>query len=430
MTPRQIVFTGTGAICGAGHNPKEIWQTLLSGQSSIGPLTRWDPTTWSVKQAAEITGITPRQLVEDRRLHKMLSRSDLYGLYAAGCAVQESNLPAHRDMLSPEAATLFNDRSGVFAGSGGAAYSHNYDFLPAIAEAQGSLHKFGTEHSTLVDPLWLLRHLPNNVVCHVGIRFGFKGTNACITNQCAGGLLAVIEAAEAIRNHETDRATATGHDSPLDAETFLHYQNLGLLSPDTLRPFDTQRSGTIFGEGAASVVLETAEDARQRNTPILGEYLGSGCTTEATGVVEIRPDGDGPARAIQLALENANLSPDDIGLIVAHGNGTRTSDASEAAAIQSIWPHNPPPITAFKWAFGHLIAAAGTMDLVLTLLALQQNTVPAITPTCEIDPAFNHLPITTQSTQPRSNTAIVLCRGFGGMNVAVAVRAGTPAAAS
>jgi len=242
--------------------------------------------------------------------------------------------------------------------------------------------------------------------------------------------MAIVEAAEAIRSGEADRASATGHDAPLDAETFLHYQNLGLLSPDSLRPFDAERSGTIFGEGAASVVLEDARDAQARQAPILGEYLGSGCVTEASGVVEIRPDGDGPARAIQLALEKAKLTPDEVGMIVAHGNGTPASDASEALALQRIWPDHPPPITAFKWAFGHLLAASGSLDLLMALMALKEKVVPRIATLRQTDPHFAGLPIASQTTIPRSNVALVLCRGFGGMNVAVAIRAGTPADAS
>ena len=131
--------------------------------------------------------------------------------------------------------------------------------------------------------MWLLRNLPNNVLCHVGIRHNFKGTNACITNQCVGGVLAVAEAAAAIRAGEADRAVAVGHDTPIDAETMFHYHRVGLMSPDALRPFDQRRNGTVFGEGAAAVMLEKAEDAQARGAPVLGEFLGSGCVTEGTG---------------------------------------------------------------------------------------------------------------------------------------------------
>src|SRR5262249_39299205 len=156
------------------------------------------------------------------------------------------------------------------------------------------------ELETAVDPMWLLRQLPNNVVCHIGIRHGMRGTNACITNQCVSGAMAVVEAASALRSGEADRAVAVGHDAPIEPDTVLHYPTLGLLAPEALRPFDRARNGTVFGEGAGAVVLETATAAAARGAAVLGEFLGGGCVTEATGIVELLSDGDGLARAIQL----------------------------------------------------------------------------------------------------------------------------------
>ena len=364
-----------------------------------------------------------RALVEDRKLHKMISRTDLFGLFAAHQAVQQSGLLAYRDTLDDAATAQFNDRSGVFAGSGGGNYRSNYDFFPAMTAAAGDLQKFGDEFSATVNPMWLLRNLPNNVLCHVGIRHGFKGTNACITNQCVGGVLAVAEAAAALRDGEADRATVAGHDTPIEPETVCNYHQLGLLSRDAVRPFDRDRSGTVFGEGAAAVVLETVGGARARGATILGEFLGSGCVTEATGIVDIRPDGDGVSRAIELALADAGISAADVGLIVAHGNGTPASDASEAAAIQRVFGNNPPPVTGFKWAVGHLIAASGALDLVLALRALRERIVPGIATLNAVDPEFGALPVSAKPQTPRSDIALVICRGFGGMNVALLVRA-------
>jgi 3-oxoacyl-[acyl-carrier-protein] synthase-1 len=192
-----------------------------------------------------------------------------------------------------------------------------------------------------------------------------------------------------------------------------------------LQPFDQQRQGTVFGEGAAAFVLERAEDVKSRGARALGELLGSGCTTEATGILDLRPDGDGVSRAIQVALKEADLPPDAVGMIVAHGNGTRASDASEAAAIARVFGDHPPPVTAFKWAFGHTIAASGTLDLALALLSLEKKTVPGIATLSAIDPALKALPVSSKARQPRSDVALVLCRGFGGMNVALLARGGT-----
>ena len=418
----KIAITGVGAGCGAGLSVDAIWDAIIHGKSAIAPIEQWDASRWPVKISAEVRKVDNRTLVEDRKLHKMISRTDMFGLFAAQQAVQQSGLLAHRDTLDDAAKAQFNDRSGVFSGSGGGNYRSNYDFLPAMTAA-GSLQKFGGEFSASVNPMWLLRNLPNNVLCHVGIRYGFKGTNACVTNQCVGGVLAVAEAAAALRNDESDRATVIGHDTPFEPETVHNYHQLGLLARDTLRPFDRDRSGTVFGEGAAAVVLEKRAAANARGAKVLGEFLGSGCVTEASGIVDIRLDGDGVGRAIELALTDAGISAADVGLIVAHGNGTRASDASEAVAIGRLFGNSPPPVTGFKWAVGHLIAASGALDLVLTLRALRERVAPGIATLNTVDPDFATLPVSAKPQPLRSDIALIICRGFGGMNVALLVRA-------
>ena len=418
-----LAITGVGAVCGAGLTIDDIWDALMNGRSAVKEVSSWDASHWPVRLAAEVTGVDNRTLVEDRKLHKMISRTDLFGLYAAGAAIQQSGLVAHRETLDADTARLFNDRSGVFAGSGGGNYRSNYDFFPALTEAAGDIKKFGGEFSQSVNPMWLLRNLPNNVLCHVGIRHGFKGTNACITNQCTGGVLAVAEAAAAVRAGEADRAVAVGHDTPFEPETVFHFHTLGLLAHDAVRPFDRDRSGTVFGEGAASVVLEKPADAQARQAPVLGEFLGSGCVTEGFGVLEVRPDGDGLSRAIQLALADAGISADAVGMIAAHGNGTPASDASEAKAIKRVFGQNLPPITSFKWAYGHLIAASGVIDLVLALRALRLGVLPGIATLQSRDPELLPFPVSAGPQSLRGNIALILCRGFGAMNVALLVRA-------
>ena len=422
-TSRKIAITGCGAVCAAGLTPEAIWGAVTKGRSAIKEISSWDASRWPARMAAEVCGVDNRTLVEDRKLHKLISRTDLFGIYASGAAIQNSGVLRHRETLVVDAVATFNDRSGIFAGSGGGNYRSNYDFFPLLTAAGGDLQKFGRDLGESVNPMWLLKILPNNVVCHVGIRHSFKGTNACITNQCVGGALAVAEAAEALRAGEADRAVAVGHDTPFEPETVFHYHRLGLMSSDTLRPFDRERRGTVFGEGAAAVMLETLADARSRHATVLGEFLGSGCTTEATGVLEVRPDGDGLSRAIEIALTDAGVSADAVGMIAAHGDGARDSDASEALALRRVFGDDLPPVTGFKWAFGHLIAASGLLDLVVTLNALKQGIVPGIATLNALDPELAPLPVSPAPQEPRSDIALILCRGFAGMNVALLVRA-------
>jgi 3-oxoacyl-[acyl-carrier-protein] synthase-1 len=284
------------------------------------------------------------------------------------------------------------------------------------------MEKFGTELAANVNPMWLLRTLPNNVLCHVSIRYGLKGPNACITCHSVSGALAVIEAAAAVRTGEADQAVAVGHDAPTEPQTVLYYQRMGLVAHDTLRTFDRARDGTVFGEGAGALVLETASGAAARGANVLGEFLGGGAASEGEGLLEIRADGDGVARAIALALADAQIAPADVGMIVAHGNATRNSDASEAAGILRVFGASPPPVTAFKWAFGHLLAASGIVETVVALAALRERTVPGIATLRELDPAFASLPASSAAQRPRSGIALVLSRGFGGTNAALLLR--------
>jgi 3-oxoacyl-[acyl-carrier-protein] synthase-1 len=420
----RVVVSGSGAICAAGKSPGEIWDAVWTGRPAIRPIQQWDTSGWPTSLAGEIAGLDPRALVEDRKLHKLLQRSDLLGLYVAGRALDESGFVAYREALDPPVAAAVNDRTGVYVGQGGSGYQNEYEFFPLLTTANGDLGTFGRELAATVNPMWLLRSMPNNVVCHIGIRHGLKGPNACVTNHSVSGSLAVAEAAAALRAGEADRALAVGHDAPIEPQVILYYHQLGLLSADGLWPFDARRSGSLLGEGAAALVLETDTAAAARHARVFGEFLGSGCTAEAEGLLAIRADGDGLAGAIALALDDAGMRPAEVGMIVAHGSGTRASDASEALAICRVFGTSVPPVTAFKWAFGHPLAASGILDSVLALLALRHRVVPGVATLRERDPELGNLPVSKLPQAPRSDVALVLNRGFGGSNTALVLRAG------
>ena len=423
MSRPRIVVTGGGAVCAAGMDAEAILGTLLDGRCAIGPVTQWDTDGWPVRVAGEVPDFNPRALVEDRKLHKLIRRTDLFGLYAAGRAIESSGLLTHRAALDAPAAAMFSDRSGVYVGAGGGNYQNQYDYLPLLTEAKGELKAFGEKLLDIVNPMWLLRTLPNNVLGHIGIRHGLKGPNACITNHSIGGMLAVIEAMEALRHGECDRAVAVGHDAPIEPQMMLYYHGVGLVASDALRPFDARHDGSQFGEGAAALVLETEASAAARGAPVIGEVLGGGSVSEAEGLFSIRDDGDGVARAVRMALTDAGLRPEDVGMIVAHGNGTPQSDRSEAAALRRVFGDAMPPVAAFKWSFGHLIAAAGILDAVLALGALTKGVVPGTAAFESLDPQCAGLNVSRATQTPRSDIALVICRGFAGTDAALLVRA-------
>lgn len=420
---RRVVITGTGAVCGTGRDPAFMLDAIVNARSAIAPIKGWDTTGWPVTYAAEIADFNARSLVDDRKLHKLIRRTDMVGIYAGDRAAEAAGYAAYRNALGEAEANAFADRTGIYVGSGAGAFENQYDYFPLMSEANGNLAVFGRDLADTVNPMWLLRTLPNNVLCHVGIRNRLKGANACITNHSVGGTLAVIEAAEALRHGEADRALAIGHDTPIEPQNVLYYHQCGLLSRDTLRPFDVRRSGSVFGEGAAALALETEASARARNAPVFGEVLGGGYVAEAAGLLAISEDGNGVARAIEAALADADIGTADVGMIVAHGNGTAQSDASEAAALRRVFGAKCPPVTAFKWSIGHLIAAAGIIETTIALAALHANTVPGIATLDEIDPACAGLPVSRSAQSPRGDVALVLCRGFAATDAALLVRA-------
>ena len=359
----RVVVTGSGAICAAGKSPEEIWDAVVDrpirdpAHPAVGHLGladvpgRRDPRIGSARPGGGPQD--PQAAPAQRPPRAVRGRPG-----PRRC--QDSSPTARR--WNPAAAAAVNDRTGVYVGSGGGGYQNEYEFFPLLTTANGDLGTFGRELAATVNPMWLLRSMPNNVLCHIGIRYGLKGPNVCVTNHSVSGSLAVVEAAAALRAGEADRALAVGHDAPIEPQMVLYYHQLGLLSPDGLWPFDARRSGSLLGEGAAALVLETEAAAAARGARVLGEFLGSGCATDAEGLLAIRADGDGLAGAIVMALDDAEIRPAEVGMIVAHGSGTRPSDASEAAAIHRVFGATAPPVTAFKWAFGHPLAASGILD--------------------------------------------------------------------
>ena len=419
----RVVITGYSAICGLGTTPGEIVDGLVGGQSAVAPIEAWDASNWTCKVAAELKDYNGGKLLGDRKLLKLVRRSDVFGIYAGGQAIDQAGLNAWREALGEAGGAIYSDQTGCIVGSGGGAFEVNYDFFPLMAETGDSLNAFGRELPNMVNPMWLLRSLPNNVLCHVSIRHQLKGTNGCITNHTTSGILAMIESAWALREGQADRMVAIGHDAPIEPQTMHYLDRVGLLGRDVLRPFDARHNGCILGEGAGSFVLETEASARERGATILGEYLGGGDASEGEGIFAIRDDGDGLVRAIRAALDDAGLAADDVGMVVAHGNGTEQSDASEARALKTIFGDKMPPVTAFKWAVGHPFAASGMLDAALGFESVRRGVVPGIATLGEIAPACAGLNVSADTRASRANVVLVLCRGFAGTNAALLLRA-------
>jgi 3-oxoacyl-[acyl-carrier-protein] synthase-1 len=415
----RVVITGYGCLTACGADENATWQSVLAGESGIREAASWDSTGWPYRLAGEIKDYRPRELVSDRKLLKFISRQDVIGLNAVGQAIDHSRIIPYRDGLADP--TAFNDRTGVFVGSPATKYRYQHDYLTPLANAAGDTREFGVRAMEEVHPMWLLRALPNNVLAYVGIQYGFKGANANVTAHGVSGSQAIAEACRYLRDGAIDRAIVVGYDSASEIEALPYYASVGLLSSRGLKPFDRFRDGTVLGEGAGALVLETQISAERRGAETYGEVLGSSVVAEADGVLSVREDGDGVSRAIRLALEDSGKTPGEIGMISAHGNGTRVSDASEARAFVEVFGSSAIPVTCFKWSLGHTIAASGSIESILTLRCLADRRVPGIPTFEELSPDCEGVKVSASKQKPRSTVGIVVSRAFAGLNSCIVI---------
>ena len=283
--------------------------------------------------------------------------------------------------------------------------------------------KFGSELDATVNPMWLLRSLPNNVLCHVGINYGLKGANACITNHSISGMLAIVEALSALRVGEADYAVAVGHDAPIEPQYLIYYQRVGLTAREAIRPFDAERDGSLFGEGAGALVMETESAAVARGAAVLGEVLGGGSASEAEGLLAIRDDGDGVAAAIEAALVDADIDAD------------RSGSSSHTATARAARMRRKRERSDRSSAIGchrsrRRSGRSGicSRDRVRSTRCSRCKRSGAasclsIATLESLDPEFSDLAVSKAPVPPRSDIALVISRGFGGTNAALVVQA-------
>jgi len=416
-----VVITGYGCLTAAGANAEATWEAVLAGKSGIRQVETWDSSGWPYRLASEIQDYNPRELISDRKLLKFIARQDVIGLNAVAQAVAHSKIIEHREGLADPSS--FNDRTGVFVGSPATKYRSQHDYLSPLAKASGDTGEFGVLAMENVHPMWLLRTLPNNVLAYAGIQHGFKGANENVTAHGISGSQAISEASRYLIDGAIDRAIVVGYDSASELEALPYYASVGLLSPRDLRPFDRRRDGTVLGEGAGALFLETRDAAERRGAKIYGEVLGSSVVSEAEGVLSVREDGGGVSRAIRSALEASGKNPDEIGMISAHGNGTRVSDASEARAFVDVFGASSIPVTGFKWSLGHTVAASGVIESILALLCLADSRVPGISTLEELSPDCEGIRAGASEQKPRSSVGIVVSRAFAGLNSCIVLSA-------
>lgn len=417
MRPRaEIVITGLGIVSPLGFDGPELWQSLLAGKSGVGRITRYDANGLPSDLVAEIHSCDPREYVKPKKSLKLMARDAQLAVAASARAVSHAGLVGEK--LVPE-------RTGVIFGADRVRLDFpdiRDSFAGGHLDGEFSIHRWAVAAIAHSPPLSFLKTLPNMLPCHVSIVIDAQGPNNTLHQGDASGLLAVAEAAHVIERGQADVIIAGSASSRLHSYDLARYANQFQISQrvsdpaQAVRPFDAERDGTVFGEGAAAVILEQRAAAEARGATVLARVLGSG-----SACVSPRVDPQAVPKAIELAiraaLRDAGLSPGDIGHINAHGLGTTRDDCDEAAAL--VRALEGVPVFAPKSYWGNLAAGSGVPELALSVLALQASCVPPTLNYASPDP---QCPLPVIHDQPLLGAKpTALCLNFTPQGQAVAV---------
>jgi beta-ketoacyl-acyl-carrier-protein synthase II len=397
-----------GLVCPLGNTVEEFWKRLIAGESGIGPLTRFDAAAYDTRIAGEVRGFKPEDFMD----RKDIRRTDRFVQYAVAASSQALDQASVREAVDP-------DRFGVIVGSG-----------------IGGISTFEDQHRTLlekgpnrVSPFFIPMMISDMASGQVSILFGAKGPNYCTVSACSSGAHAVGEAFRIIQNSEADVMIAGGAEAPVTPVSFAGFCSMKAMSTRNddptraSRPFDSQRDGFVMGEGAGIVILEELEHAKRRGAAILAEVVGYGATGDAHHMTAPAPEGEGAARAMRAAISDSGLPLREFGYVNAHGTSTPLNDKFETQAIKSVFGEHAHhvAVSSTKSMTGHLLGAAGGLETIICVLALERQVLPPTInyehpdPDCDLD----YVPNTARSVEVRA--ALSNSLGFGGHNVTLAL---------
>ena len=402
-------MTGQGVVCPLGNTVEEFWKRLIAGESGIGPVTRFDAAGYDTRIGGEVRGFKPEDFMD----RKDIRRTDLFVQYAVAASAQALNQAAVRD------GAVDPDRFGVIVGSG-----------------IGGISTFEDQHRVLlekgpnrVSPFFIPMMISDMASGQVSILFGAKGPNYCTVSACSSGAHAVGEAFRIIQNSEADVMIAGGAEAPVTPISFAGFCSMKAMSTRNdcptraSRPFDSQRDGFVMGEGAGILILEELEHAKKRGAAILAEVVGYGATGDAHHMTAPAPEGEGAARAMRAAINDSGLPLREFGYVNAHGTSTPLNDKFETQAIKSVFGEHAHrvAVSSTKSMTGHLLGAAGGLETIICVLALERQVLPPTInyehpdPDCDLD----YVPNTARSVEVRA--ALSNSLGFGGHNVTLAL---------
>ena len=413
MQLKRVVVTGLGAITPLGNNVQDFWNNLVSGKSGAATITRFDASKFKTQFACEVKGFNPEDYFDKKEARKLDPFSQ-YGVAAADQAVRNAGLDSD---------SIDKTRIGVIWGSGIGGLQTFQDECIGFANGDGTPR---------FNPFFIPKMIADICSGHISIRFGFNGPNFTCVSACASSTNACIDAFNYIRLGKANAIVTGGSEAAIcqagiGGFNALHAMSTRNESPETAsRPYDKDRDGFILGEGGAAIILEELEHALSRGATIYAEIVGGGMSADAHHITAPHPEGIGAALVMSSALEDANLQPNDIDYINTHGTSTPLGDVSELKAIKKIFGDHAYTmnISSTKSMTGHLLGAAGAVEAIATILAVQNNIIPPtinhFTDDPEIDARLN---LTFGKAQHREvRAAISNTFGFGGHNAAIVVR--------
>jgi len=411
MAEHRVVVTGLGVISPIGNDVATLWQALQNGKSGAGRVTYFDASKFDSQVDAEVKGFDPSLYGMTLKDTKRMEVFVQYAVAATKHAVVDAGFVLEKTDLT---------RAGVLIGSG-----------------IGGLHRMEEEHShylergaSKISPFLIPSLIVNEAAGQVAIVFGFKGPNSCVATACASGAQSIGDAFKIIQRGQADIMACGGTESCITPLGFGGFCSLKALStrnnePEKAsRPFERDRDGFVMAEGAGVVILEELEHARKRGAKIYAEMVGYGMSCDAYHITAPDPSGDGARRAIEEALKDAHLNPEDITYINAHGTSTKLNDKVETLAIKlALGSHaKKVMVSSTKSMTGHLLGAAGGVEFAISCLATKHNIIPPTInyehpdPECDLD----YVPNTTRKTEV--NVVMSNSLGFGGHNATLVVK--------
>ena len=405
---RRAVVTGLGALTPIGNDAETFWSNLTAGESGVATIASFDPSDLEVRIAAEVKGFDPREWMDFKQARRM-SRFAQLAVAAARQAIDQSGL---------EIGDHNRDDIAVIVNTGGGG-------LEEVAAGQMTLHEKGGNR---VSPFMVPMMSPSMAACQVSIQNGTRGPVITSVAACASGVQAFVEAQRLIEHGDVDVAITGGTESAIQPVSFAALANMGALSTrnddpaGASRPFDGARDGFVFGEAAGIFVIESAEHAEARGAPILAEVAGGALTGDAFHISAPDPSGYGATLAMQRAIRDAHLEPEQVDHIVAHGTSTPLNDATETKAIRAAFGDHADhlPVSSNKSMVGHTLGAAGAVSALAAVFAIRDGVLPPTINQTTPDPACDLDYVPNTSRRADVDVAIVNGFGFGGQN-AVAV---------